>query len=104
MEGTLAATGGSGLRGDGHRPPGLPGGEGERTKPPCHGSCGVFLYEGPSLWGSHKLSHAELLGTAAGRRGPDGARGVHSAPRTPSLSNQLKAKPAPTPRPFPQCK
>lgn len=42
MEQTLATTGGSGLRGDGHRPPGLPGGEGERTKPPCHGSCGAL--------------------------------------------------------------
>lgn len=36
--------------------------------------------------------------------GCDGARGVHSASPTPSLSRQLKANPAPPPRPFPQCK
>lgn len=88
------------------RPPGLPGGEGERTKPPSRGSCAFCWGGGRSLWGSHTQFRA-MLGLWALQRedgGRDGARGVHSASPTPSLSSQLKAKPAPPPRPFPQSK
>lgn len=89
-----------------HRPPGLPSGEGERTKPPSRGSCAFCWGGGRSLWGSHTQFRA-MLGLWALQRedgGRDGARGVHSASPTPSLSSQLKAKPAPPPRPFPQSK
>lgn len=64
------------------------------------------MYGGPSLWGPHTELRA-MLGLWALQRedgGCNGARGVHSASPTPRLSSQLKDKPTPPPRQFPQCK